>query len=495
MIYAWAMRVGRVRHFLAVAVAGAAVVSCDGRAEVGPTATPDASATPVAAKADATLTLRSIARLRAGEPTLLAPDGRGGIFAVQPAEDGRDAVVQLRYDGTAAPIRLSAVTICQALLRRDPDRSADAPAVDTPPVPTRAPNTAPSDAPSDARSDAPPDRPTAASPDRPTAASPGLPSGAPRDPARSAVDATGEIQSLVALPSGQLLFFFNGQSLGQPRCCVGLYDPLRETTRILYDTPALSVASGMGQTIGLARGTLITGGDRVTLYLRHFDASIFLRFDTVGLEAGERPRLARAFTRILLGGEPIATGDDRALFGPLDGDAFCLTIPKAGEVYRVNARGEATQIAHFTGWPPLACAPLFIPAAERAPTAPRPPAIPPPATPPRATSAGPAALSPRAVGADRTIVPGVATLYFFPESPELVDLRQLDLSDVIDHQFPLLLIDDSTGRRLRERNALAVRPTFPVYALRLTSLAYDPRSRDVIAYDAMSGEVLRFGMW
>jgi hypothetical protein len=212
--------------------------------------------------------------------------------------------------------------------------------------------------------------------------------------------------------------------------------------RRVIDTATVERASGMGTLLALADVQMVGAGGDVWLILRHPDQTAFCRFDVAQFLAGT-PRLGRPFERVTVDGQAIGIDPGDRWTGRADG-GLDLFRPTTGESWRVDAFGRAS--------------PLVTLSEDR----PRPTA--PPLTLGRGTS---------------------RVLQFFPKPPPSATAAEEAV------RYPALVISDGATERVIESDAIDVRPGFPVHALRITAWCVEPLTGDVIAYDAMSGEVFR----
>jgi len=69
----------------------------------------------------------------------------------------------------------------------------------------------------------------------------------------------GNIQGIAAGPAGDIFFYFNAAQGRQTFSCIGQFTPKTAAIRILADTANLAAATGMGQSLPLARGSVVSG--------------------------------------------------------------------------------------------------------------------------------------------------------------------------------------------------------------------------------------------
>jgi hypothetical protein len=178
----------------------------------------------------------------------------------------------------------------------------------------------------------------------------------------SVLDALGErggrgsIQSLAIAPDGDLYFFFAGDNRRKLLAALGVFSPPTGRTRVLADASVLRDASGLGNTLALARGTILRGnGTRSALWLRHDHGFALLTFEP----GGDPTKIAtrRAFDRVRA-----PDGESVELVSPAEdlaavGDAWVYLDRRRGRVWRIGAGGDATALADVSDLPKAVTAP------------------------------------------------------------------------------------------------------------------------------------------
>jgi hypothetical protein len=164
----------------------------------------------------------------------------------------------------------------------------------------------------------------------------------------------GSLQSLAVGPDGDVYFFFAGQGRRKLLVALGAFSPSSGQTRVLADATALRDASGMGNTLALARGSVLRGtGSRTWLWLRHDHGFVLL-----SLEAGPSgPMLRRVFDRVRPAqDEPLDLVSSRDDLLPL-GDGWVYLDRTRGRLWRIGPMGEATTLADVSDLPKALSAP------------------------------------------------------------------------------------------------------------------------------------------
>ena len=228
---------------------------------------------------------------------------------------------------------------------------------------------------------------------------------------------------------------------------------------LLAGPDALGRASGLGGLIDLDDGTLARVGDDVVVALSGQGGPAVVRVDGWSLAAagngagGGRGdaralRMTRLFATPNEDGQPIPPKPGDAWFGRPDGSLNLLRAA-TGQVWTVDPGGTATAWALPPGRPALGVPPLDLPVPPGAPA---------------------------------------ARLWFYPDTP--TDTAAGTPADAAV-RYPALVLRQENAERVFDRDALTVRPGFPTHAMRLSAWCPDPATGDVLAVDAMSGEVFR----
>jgi hypothetical protein len=164
----------------------------------------------------------------------------------------------------------------------------------------------------------------------------------------------GSLQSLAVGPEGDVYFFFAGQGRRKLLTALGAFSPATGQTRILADSAALRDASGMGNTLALARGSILRGpASRTWLWLRHDHGFVLLAVEP----GGSGPALRRALDRVRA-----AEDETLSLVSSQDdllpsGDGWIYLDRTRGRLWRVGPMGEATPFADVSDLPKGTSAP------------------------------------------------------------------------------------------------------------------------------------------
>ena len=263
---------------------------------------------------------------------------------------------------------------------------------------------------------------------------------------------------------GDIYFYFLGVHGRRTIACIGTFTPKTQKVRVLADTDAVALATGMGRSLPLARGSVVSDGRLVWIWLRHTDNWAMFRIDPTRVPASGPAQLARAFDSVRLGEQTIQLTRDDMEIAPAPGGALFLTDIAGARLLRITPDGTAGVVRPLTGLPSVLSAPsvdrdqnlvIFAANADIIGTKPRNPNAPPTAAPAPA-----------------------------PAAPSTPAAR-------IDSTYPAMLIFKPDKVISIGRDNMQAYPGFPVFSTRLRQLVPDPAGGGWISYDAGSGELLR----
>jgi hypothetical protein len=255
-------------------------------------------------------------------------------------------------------------------------------------------------------------------------------------------DGRGSIQSLAVGSDGKLYFYFSGGTKRQVVAAFGCFAPETGKTQILADTAALARDSRLGDSLALARGSIVRVGDVLWLWLRHEDAYALLSLD-VG-RAGSS--LRQTFENVRSNGQEVrlTSATDDLARGP--GNSLLYLQRATARLWKIAPLGEATQLADF-GDPPST---LSTPALDER---------------------------------GRIIL-------FNPDTATVTDLSSLPTTNpTIEYPALMILDPDDQQRTLLGRNTFAAPDKINLRTLAPPQLFRDRASW--LAYDPPTGELLR----
>jgi hypothetical protein len=264
--------------------------------------------------------------------------------------------------------------------------------------------------------------------------------------------ARGNIQGIAAAADagGQIYFYFRGVANSRAIACVGTFTPKTEQVRILADTDALAAATGMGRSLPLADGSVVSDGRIVWIRLWHIDNWAVFRIDASRIPTSGPAQLPRAFEAVTLEGNPVDMTREETDIAPAPGGAlFVLDVPGA-RLLKVAPGGQATLVRSLVGLPKV--------------------------------------LSTPSVDANQNLV-------LFAANAEPIGAKPNDIEAAaaasIDSTYPAMLVFKPDHVVSIGRDHMHAYPGFPVFGTRLRQLVPHPRAGGWVSYDAGSGELLR----
>ncbi len=261
---------------------------------------------------------------------------------------------------------------------------------------------------------------------------------------------TGNIQSLAPARGGDLYFYFLGSKGRQTLACLGIYSNKTGRIRVLADAKTLMAETGLGPSIALARGNVISHGNSYWLWVRHTDASALHRLRAVDIPASGFIAVEPGRLNVRIQGHPVdLTSPDYAI-APAGEDSLFWLDRTESMLYRVDANGYVSLHKSLVGLPIA----LSLPARD---------------------------------------VQG-RVLIFAGDSPksDVKNLSQINLPRVrVTVPFPALLMFDQNALRAIGREKFHLYPGVSLQAMRIGELIADPRDRSWLAYDNNSGELIR----
>lgn len=251
--------------------------------------------------------------------------------------------------------------------------------------------------------------------------------------------AAGTLQSLVATSDAKLYFYFSGGKGKRLLAALGSFSPETRQIKIIAQTPDLKSLSELGDSLALARGTVLIAGNTLWLWLRQEDGYALLSLDMQQPGAALKRPIAHVRAegndlRMTSPTEDLAIGPEQAL--------FYLDRP-AGRIWKIDPLGNATTAADVSDLPPGITAPSF--------------------------------------DAQQRMV------LFAPQAPEPDDFSLLPTTR--KSIYPALIIFDGGKRTLLGRSVFSAPARFNTRALALEQLQRDRASW--VAYDKPSGEMVR----
>lgn len=174
------------------------------------------------------------------------------------------------------------------------------------------------------------------------------------------VGGRGVIQDLAQGPEDGIYFYFCGYKGSSIRTAVGVYTHRTGQISIAYMHQRLARHSGMGDSIGIARGTLIPGQKQMNLLLRHSDSWKLFAFDLKKPAAGVDLNLRQPMKEIRVEDERIDLVRTRYQLSPGIAGSFLLADLGSGAIWQVDAEGNGKIQTYLTGLPRDFSLPLVV---------------------------------------------------------------------------------------------------------------------------------------
>jgi hypothetical protein len=271
----------------------------------------------------------------------------------------------------------------------------------------------------------------------------------------------GNIQSVAAARGGEIYFYFQGSRGRRFLACLGIFSPKTALVRVLANTESLMSASGMGRSLGLARGTIVSNSGNLWLWLRHTDSSVLFRIPHANIPTGNLPlSLDSMVVNVIRNGKRIDMTDEEHAIAPGDGDNLLWLDVPGRELRKIAPTGEVADLQSLVGLPLALSAPSIDAASGR-----------------------------------MTIFAG--------DSPKLeaeaAEQVQEPANEIkLKIRYPaMLLLDPAASASSKAKLTGVGSEDFSVYAgfdlsrMRVKQLAAEGRNPAWIAYDSNSGELLR----
>jgi hypothetical protein len=258
---------------------------------------------------------------------------------------------------------------------------------------------------------------------------------------------TGTIQSIAAAADGNIYFFFSGGTPKQTIVCLGRFETRTGLIRILARENALADASQMGDSLALARGELVAAGKSVWLWLHHPDASVMFNLRPGEFPAeGEIQLPPPTAIRSADGTLNMTRGQPQLSTGP--GDSIFLLDTYSAALWTIDLNGKADVVQSLVGLPTL----LSTPGVNR-----------------------------------------VGDVVFFAAASEPIEPRvEQRIAPVnVDTHYPSLLVLRGGDITPIPRDDIHADPMFPLYAMQLQQVLYEPGRDTWIGYDVASGQIVR----
>jgi hypothetical protein len=242
-------------------------------------------------------------------------------------------------------------------------------------------------------------------------------------------DARGSIQSLTVGADGKLYFYFTGGTKKQLLAAFGSFSPESGKTQILSDTIALARESRLGDSLALARGSVVRVGDVLWLWLRHDDGYALLSLDVTRVGSA----LRQTFEQVHMGDEELRLTSPSEDLTRGAGNTLVYLDRRSARLWRIAPLGEASLLQGIADLPRNVTAPAAL--FQEQPQFP--------------IATRPAVEYPALVildGDQRTILARETFI-----APERLNIRNLAPPTLVRDRSTLLAYDAQTGELLRLR--------------------------------------------
>lgn len=260
---------------------------------------------------------------------------------------------------------------------------------------------------------------------------------------------TGNLQSIATDRNGFVHFYFAGGTKRTTLSCFGMFNPTNGAIHILADSPKLTQASSMGESLELARGTVAIGGGNLWLCLTHTAMAAVFRIPLSTIEGGGEVQLIPAFTSLAT---PFGKSDlshEEISFAAHPNGSLFVTDRFTGSLWEVDGLGHARLLQNLVG-----------------------------------ASDDVATAGVDASGNFATIISDGKQI--IPRLEGHADPAEMPAS------VPVFLYRRASETLLMDRESFQASRDFAVYTISIQQLVAEPKELHWVGYDRTSGELLRF---
>lgn len=159
--------------------------------------------------------------------------------------------------------------------------------------------------------------------------------------------ASGSLQSLAVGADGRLYFYFAGGKGKRLLAALGCYWPETGRTKILFDAAALAKESQMGDSLALARGSILLAGNVAWLWLRHDEGFAILSLDLNRTDAPLRFRLNHISDNV----KELRLNSASEDLAIEQGKTLVYLDRKRQKIYQIDPAGEASVAVDVSNLP------------------------------------------------------------------------------------------------------------------------------------------------
>lgn len=267
------------------------------------------------------------------------------------------------------------------------------------------------------------------------------------------------IRSMAVGPENDLYLLFTGGAGRDPIWAIVRYTPSSGALRVAMGTRRLMEESGMGPSLELARGTLVSQGQDLWLWVRHSDAARILKLTPV--EAGTRlePRALRLKPPGAIARMEMTSDREDLAAGP--GQTLYYVDRARAMLWKIDAEGEFTATQSLDGFSSAVTAPMVDQEGRLC------------------------------------LMAGIADPLFASDSAAALLTPRIGASPVwADMSYPAFLETESGPSQLPvlstiKRDDILAPAALPLQDLQPRQLLLDRTNGTLVTFDASSGELLR----
>jgi hypothetical protein len=260
-------------------------------------------------------------------------------------------------------------------------------------------------------------------------------------------EGTGNIQSIAAGADRNIYFFFTGGTNHKTVACFGRFETRTGVIRILARERELADKSGMGASLALARGSVVSAGRTLWLWLRHADAWAMFSLRPSEFPAEGEIALPSPMTLRSADGTLNPTRPELQL-APGPGDLTLLLDPWTAAIWEIDLTGGADVLQSLVGLPQH----LSTPAANSQ---------------------------------------GDIMFFAAPSDPIQPRVEQRVAPVNVETHYPSLLVLRAGNITPVPRDDFHADSSFPLYSMQIEQLLYESGRDTWIGYDSASGQLVR----
>ncbi len=166
----------------------------------------------------------------------------------------------------------------------------------------------------------------------------------------------GQIQAMTMGADRRVYFYYVGETRREILAALGSFAPGTPGVKIHAEAARLKELSGMGDSLALARGSVVRSGNMIWLWLRHQDGHALLSLDV------KRPgaALRKSFERVSHDGAELRLTSDQEDLSGGGGEGELLYLERgSATIWKIDPVGHATSAAKVADLPAGMTAPVL----------------------------------------------------------------------------------------------------------------------------------------